>query len=126
MRMSFQRQHFERDTNILSLRLCLLSLRVHEDAIPKTAFHGLNEPGLQTVLSVGVTEEGETVVGDALSRKERLKSRQVRGIILAAQSEAFKQENVLAGRLHGLDQQMERKRRQEFVLYGSNLGSIGG
>ncbi|GJX10568.1 hypothetical protein Tco_0200427, partial [Tanacetum coccineum] len=47
--------------------------------------------------------------GDALSRKERVKSRRVRGMILAAQSEAFKQENVLAERLHGLDQQMERK-----------------
>ncbi|GJY33949.1 hypothetical protein Tco_0418418 [Tanacetum coccineum] len=30
-------------------------------------------------------------------------------MILAAQSEAFKQENVLTERLHGLDQQMERK-----------------
>ncbi|GKE48263.1 putative reverse transcriptase domain-containing protein [Tanacetum coccineum] len=30
-------------------------------------------------------------------------------MILAAQSEAFKQENILAERLHGLDQQMERK-----------------
>ncbi|GKD31986.1 hypothetical protein Tco_1242764 [Tanacetum coccineum] len=30
-------------------------------------------------------------------------------MILAAQSEAFKQENVLAERLHGLDQQMKRK-----------------
>ncbi|GKD28835.1 hypothetical protein Tco_1239613 [Tanacetum coccineum] len=30
-------------------------------------------------------------------------------MILAAQSGAFKQENVLAERLHGLDQQMERK-----------------
>ncbi|GJV65415.1 putative reverse transcriptase domain-containing protein [Tanacetum coccineum] len=30
-------------------------------------------------------------------------------MILAAQGEAFKQENVLAERLHGLDQQMERK-----------------
>ncbi|GJS71837.1 putative reverse transcriptase domain-containing protein [Tanacetum coccineum] len=30
-------------------------------------------------------------------------------MILAAQSEAFKEENVLAKRLHGLDQQMERK-----------------
>ncbi|GJS47361.1 putative reverse transcriptase domain-containing protein [Tanacetum coccineum] len=49
------------------------------------------------------------VVGDALSRKERVKSRRVRGMILAAQSEAFKQENVLAERLRGLDQQMERK-----------------
>ncbi|GJU10813.1 putative reverse transcriptase domain-containing protein [Tanacetum coccineum] len=33
----------------------------------------------------------------------------VKGIILAAQGEAFNQENVLAKRLHGLDQQMERK-----------------
>ncbi|GKB37887.1 hypothetical protein Tco_0882829 [Tanacetum coccineum] len=49
------------------------------------------------------------VVSDALSRKERVKSRRVRGMILATQSEAFKQENVFAERLHGLDQQMERK-----------------
>ncbi|GKC09791.1 hypothetical protein Tco_1001401 [Tanacetum coccineum] len=49
------------------------------------------------------------VVSDALSRKKRVKSRRVRGMILAAQSEAFKQENVLTERLHGLDQQMERK-----------------
>ncbi|GKA27920.1 hypothetical protein Tco_0714088, partial [Tanacetum coccineum] len=48
-------------------------------------------------------------LGDALSRKERLKLRRVRGKILAAQSEALKQENILAERLHGLDQQMERK-----------------
>ncbi|GJW69049.1 hypothetical protein Tco_0123473 [Tanacetum coccineum] len=33
------------------------------------------------------------VVGNALSRKERVKSRRVRGMILATQSEAFKQEN---------------------------------
>nr|GFD51517.1 reverse transcriptase domain-containing protein [Tanacetum cinerariifolium] len=55
------------------------------------------------------------VVADALSRKERVKPRRVRamamtiqsgvrGMILSAQSEAFKQENVLAERLHDLDQ----------------------
>nr|GEX60369.1 putative reverse transcriptase domain-containing protein [Tanacetum cinerariifolium] len=33
----------------------------------------------------------------------------VRGMTLAAQSEAFKQENVHAERLHGLDQRLERK-----------------
>ncbi|GKA91227.1 putative reverse transcriptase domain-containing protein [Tanacetum coccineum] len=33
----------------------------------------------------------------------------VKGLILAAQGEAFEQENVLAERLHGLDRQMERK-----------------
>ncbi|GKC66700.1 putative reverse transcriptase domain-containing protein [Tanacetum coccineum] len=60
------------------------------------------------------------VVDDALSRKERVKPKRVRemamtiqsgvkGMILAAQGEAFNQENVLAERLHGLDQQMERK-----------------
>nr|GEZ33364.1 hypothetical protein [Tanacetum cinerariifolium] len=60
------------------------------------------------------------VVADALSRKERVKPKRVRamamtiqsgvkGMILAAQGEAFNQENVLAKRLHCLDQQMERK-----------------
>ncbi|GJY74149.1 putative reverse transcriptase domain-containing protein [Tanacetum coccineum] len=60
------------------------------------------------------------VVADALSRKERVKPKCVRamamtiqsgvkGMILAAQGEAFKQENILAERLHGLDQQMEKK-----------------
>ncbi|GJU83906.1 hypothetical protein Tco_1291452 [Tanacetum coccineum] len=60
------------------------------------------------------------VVTDALSMKERVKPRcvqamamtiqyRVRGMILTAQSEAFKQENVLAEILHGLDQQMEGK-----------------
>ncbi|GJX34685.1 putative reverse transcriptase domain-containing protein [Tanacetum coccineum] len=60
------------------------------------------------------------VVADALSRKERVKPKRVRamamtiqskvkGMILAAQGEAFNQENVLAEKLHGLDQQMERK-----------------
>ncbi|GJR68254.1 hypothetical protein Tco_0014319 [Tanacetum coccineum] len=35
------------------------------------------------------------VVSDAFSRNKRVKSRRVRGMILAAQSEAFKQENTL-------------------------------
>ncbi|GJV80695.1 putative reverse transcriptase domain-containing protein [Tanacetum coccineum] len=66
------------------------------------------------------------VVADALSRKERVKPRRIRamamtiqsgirGMILAAQGEAFKQENILAERLHGLDQQMER--REDGILY---------
>nr|GEU51412.1 hypothetical protein [Tanacetum cinerariifolium] len=60
------------------------------------------------------------VVADALSRKERKKPRRVRAMamtiqskvkrmILGAQSEAFKEENVPAERLHRLDQQMEIK-----------------
>ncbi|GJX03609.1 putative reverse transcriptase domain-containing protein [Tanacetum coccineum] len=55
------------------------------------------------------------VVADALSRKERVKPRcmramvmtiqsGIRGMILAAYGEAFKQENVLAEMIHGLDQ----------------------
>nr|GEW27560.1 putative reverse transcriptase domain-containing protein [Tanacetum cinerariifolium] len=59
------------------------------------------------------------VVADALSRKERVKPRRVqamamtiqsgiKGMIIVAQSEVFKQDNILMERLHGLDQQMER------------------
>ncbi|GKE12688.1 putative reverse transcriptase domain-containing protein, partial [Tanacetum coccineum] len=66
------------------------------------------------------------VVVDALSRKERVKPKRVREIamtiqsgvkimILAAQSEAFKEENAPAERLQGLDQQMERK--EDEILY---------
>ncbi|GKE76861.1 hypothetical protein Tco_1542981, partial [Tanacetum coccineum] len=54
----------------------------------------------------------ENVVTDTLNRKEQVKPRcvramamtiqyGVRGMIFAAQSEAFKQENVRAERLHG-------------------------
>ncbi|GJS56312.1 putative reverse transcriptase domain-containing protein [Tanacetum coccineum] len=60
------------------------------------------------------------IVADALSRKERVKPKRVRamamtiqsgvkGMILAAQSEAFKEESTPTERLHGLEQQMERK-----------------
>ncbi|GKA24942.1 hypothetical protein Tco_0710975 [Tanacetum coccineum] len=117
-------------------------LRVHENAIPKTAFRTRYGYFESTVMPFGLTntpaskEEHEVHLkllleslrkekmylnflilqvttdvhlGDVLSRKERVKSRRVRGMILAAQSEAFKQENVLAERLHGLDPQMERK-----------------
>ncbi|GJU75473.1 hypothetical protein Tco_1272543 [Tanacetum coccineum] len=60
------------------------------------------------------------VVADALSKKERVKPRRVRamgltiqfgvkGLILAAQGEAFKEENVIAEGLNGMDQQMEKR-----------------
>nr|GEU32454.1 reverse transcriptase domain-containing protein [Tanacetum cinerariifolium] len=67
------------------------------------------------------------VVTDTLSRKERVKPRCVRamamtiqygikGMTFAAQSEAFKQENVLVESLHGLDQHMERKEDESLYL----------
>ncbi|GJX54695.1 putative reverse transcriptase domain-containing protein [Tanacetum coccineum] len=60
------------------------------------------------------------VVAYALSRKERVKPRRVRamavtiqsgvkGLILAAQGKAFKDENVIAEGLNGMDQQMEKR-----------------
>ncbi|GKA27932.1 putative reverse transcriptase domain-containing protein [Tanacetum coccineum] len=61
----------------------------------------------------------ENVVANTLSRKEGVKPRRVRamavtiqsrvkGLILAAQSEAFKDENVMAEGLNGTNQQMEK------------------
>ncbi|GKE38778.1 hypothetical protein Tco_1462183 [Tanacetum coccineum] len=76
----------------------------------KLVLESLRKENLYTMFSKS------NVVGDALSRKKRVKSRRVRGMILAAQSEAFKQENVLAERLHGLDQQMERKRDESLCF----------
>ncbi|GKA16182.1 putative reverse transcriptase domain-containing protein [Tanacetum coccineum] len=83
-----------------------------------------------------ITRGKANVVADALSRKERVKPKRVwamamtiqsrvKGMILAAQGEAFEQENVLAERLYGLDRQMERKGDESFLLHGSNMGSVG-
>ncbi|GJV25093.1 hypothetical protein Tco_1377788 [Tanacetum coccineum] len=70
------------------------------------------------------------VVADALSRKERVKPRRVRAmamtiqsgmkvLILAAQKEAFEQENLPSERLNGLEQQMEK--RDDGSLYFLDL-----
>ncbi|GKD92336.1 reverse transcriptase domain-containing protein, partial [Tanacetum coccineum] len=67
------------------------------------------------------------VVADALSRKEQLKPKRVRAMavtihagmrekIQAAQSEALKQENVIIENLHGLDQQMEKKKGESLYF----------
>ncbi|GKC68551.1 hypothetical protein Tco_1101149 [Tanacetum coccineum] len=67
------------------------------------------------------------VVADALSRKERVKPRRVRAIsmtiqfgvkrmILAAQSEVFKQENATTEMLRSLDQLMERKEDGDYKM----------
>ncbi|GKA53975.1 hypothetical protein Tco_0752924 [Tanacetum coccineum] len=71
------------------------------------------------------------MVDDAIIRKERVKPRRVRaiamtiqsgvrGMMLAAPSKAFKQENILAERLHGLDQQMERKEYESLYFMDRN------
>ncbi|GJW09117.1 putative reverse transcriptase domain-containing protein, partial [Tanacetum coccineum] len=91
------------------------------------SFHGLNEPSND----IGFAKEGEVVCevlqvrvlvtrADALSRKERVKPRRVRamamtiqsrvkGLLLAAQGEAFKDENVIAEGLNGTNQQTEKR-----------------
>ncbi|GJV75671.1 retrovirus-related pol polyprotein from transposon TNT 1-94 [Tanacetum coccineum] len=71
-------------------------------------------PDLDQQMKKRADDGKANVVTDALSRKERVKPRRVlvmamtiqygvRGMILAAKSEAFKQENVRVERLHGLD-----------------------
>ncbi|GJV26097.1 putative reverse transcriptase domain-containing protein [Tanacetum coccineum] len=68
------------------------------------------------------------VVADVLSRKEWLKPRRVRAMVVTikarmrekiqvAQSKALNQENVIMENLHGLDQQMEKKEREADKMY---------
>ncbi|GJT46344.1 putative reverse transcriptase domain-containing protein [Tanacetum coccineum] len=150
-------------------------LRVHEDAIPKTAFRTRYGHFESTVMPFGLTnapavfmdlmnrvckpylgrfvivfiddilayskskEEHEVhlklvleslrkeklyakfsksnVVGDALSRKKRVKSRRVRGMILTAQSEEFKQESILTERLHGSVMDEAHASRLRWMIY---------
>ncbi|GJS88577.1 hypothetical protein Tco_0771213 [Tanacetum coccineum] len=81
---------------------------MHDSKTFNNVFYALKED-LIYATEFKIQEMATNVVGGALSRKERVKLRRVRGMILSAQSEAFKQENVLAERLRSLDQQMERK-----------------
>nr|GEW57253.1 putative reverse transcriptase domain-containing protein [Tanacetum cinerariifolium] len=51
----------------------------------------------------------------------------IRGMIKVAHGEAFKQENILAERLHGLDQQMERREDESlYFLYRIWVPLVGG
>nr|GEZ67660.1 putative reverse transcriptase domain-containing protein [Tanacetum cinerariifolium] len=113
----------------IDLRSRYHQLRVHEDDIPNVVFQMKYGHFEFTVMPFGLTNtpavfmdlmNQANVVADTLSRKGRIKPRRVRAIvitiqsgvkemILAAQSEAFKKENIIAERLNGLDQQMGRK-----------------
>ncbi|GJX48051.1 putative reverse transcriptase domain-containing protein [Tanacetum coccineum] len=68
------------------------------------------------------------IVADVLSRKERLKPRRVRAMVVTikarirekiqvAQSKALNQDNVIMENLHGLDQQMEKKEIEADKMY---------
>ncbi|GJY84205.1 hypothetical protein Tco_0497581 [Tanacetum coccineum] len=78
-----------------------------EDAILRPQFKRDTDIVESTVMPFGLTNAPvvfrdlmnrvcKPYLGDALSRKERVKSRRVSGMMLAALSEAFKQENVKA------------------------------
>ncbi|GJS33106.1 hypothetical protein Tco_0531488 [Tanacetum coccineum] len=83
-------------------------LRLHEDAIPKTAFQMRYGHFESTVMPFGLTNAPASKEVHEVHLKLVLGYRGRRSY-RRTQSKAFKQENILAKRLHGLDQQMERK-----------------
>ncbi|GJX53664.1 putative reverse transcriptase domain-containing protein [Tanacetum coccineum] len=84
-----------------------------------------------TVVAIGKAN----VVADALSSKERVKPRRVRamamtiqsvvrGMIMASQSEAFKQENILAKKATWFRSTYGKEGRREFILYKPYMGPV--
>ncbi|GJX55242.1 hypothetical protein Tco_0285139 [Tanacetum coccineum] len=90
------RVHGERTQGVVKTLMNTKSKEEHEVHL-KLVLESLRKEKLYAKFSKS------NVVGDALSRKERVKSRRVRGMILAAQSEAFKQENIGESSLTGLE-----------------------
>ncbi|GJU19762.1 putative reverse transcriptase domain-containing protein [Tanacetum coccineum] len=128
----FQRTAFRNAIQtLLSLRICLLGV-TNAPAV----FMDLNEPTKEDyevqLSGVGAVEEVELYVSFRSASSGYRKyissvtwsiiTSRVKRMILAALSEAFKEENVPAERLHGLDQQMERKEDESFVHFGPDIG----
>ncbi|GJY44273.1 putative reverse transcriptase domain-containing protein [Tanacetum coccineum] len=123
-------------------------LQVHEDAIPKTAFRTRfvivfiddilaysksKDVNIEVHGSLCWVTKGRRSLVDALSRKERVKPRRVRamamtiqygvrGMILAAQSEAFKQENhpQADGQSESMVQTLEDIMRECVIDFGGS------
>ncbi|GJW25044.1 hypothetical protein Tco_0038855 [Tanacetum coccineum] len=112
MRMPFQRPHFERERHFKSTAKPFGLTNAQQFSWNlMNRLKSRNRSSFE--VSVGVMRKES--LGDALCRKERVKSRRVRGMILAAQSEAFKQENVLTERLHG--SVMDEAHASRYLVY---------
>ncbi|GJR92523.1 putative reverse transcriptase domain-containing protein [Tanacetum coccineum] len=118
MEKIFQRWNLGHDMDTLSLRLWLLGL-TNAPAVFMDLMNRVCKPYLDKFVIV--------VIDDILiysKSKEDHESR-VKRMILAAQSEAFKQENATAEMLLGLDQLMERKEdRGIYFIWVPLIGDV--